>query len=429
MFVAACDLARAAGPPDLFARAALGYGGSLAWQRAGGDARLVPLLEEALGMLGEDAPMLTCRLLARLAGALRDDPSLEPRSTLSRRAVAIARSLGDKETLAYALTSQFAATWGPDVGELVQIAEEVAQLADETGSVDAALDALTLKGVVAWLVLADGAESVDTAFNALAERLGQAAPRWQGTMQNALWALFRGEFAAAEELEEKALRAGRARPSDADCSYRLAMFILRRAQGRLAEIEEPIRAAVELHPEYRSFRCFVPLLECELGREDEARRAFEVLAAAEFAALPRDCEWLFCLSLLAEVAARLDDRERAAVLYRLLEPYARVNAMAAGEAAIGPVARYLGILATTTARWPEAAAHFEDAIAINARLGARPWLAHTRHDYARMLLARDRPGDASRALELLDAAVASYRELGMESWARAAAGLTRLHPA
>jgi DNA-binding SARP family transcriptional activator len=423
-FLAACDLARSARLPESFARAALGYGGGTGWQRAGGDTRLVPLLEEALTTLGEDGSLLRARLLARLAGALRDEPSLEPRSSMSREAVEIARRLGDEDTLAYALTSRFMATWGPAVEGLVEITDEVSRLAEETGSADAALDALTLKGVVAWLTLAADAETMDREYYALAARLGQAAPKWQGAMQNALWALFRGDFAAGERLEEQALRSGNARSADADCSYRLAMFVMRRAQGRLAEIEELIRDAVDAYPGYRSFRCFIPVLEYELGREDEARRAFNGLAGEDFAALPRDAEWLFCLALLAEVASYLHDRERASVLYRQLEPYPRVNAMAAGEVALGPVARYLGILAATTSRWSDAAGHFETAIAMNARMGARPALAHSQHDYARMLLARGEPGDKERARELLAECASAYRELGMKPWAEAASGLT-----
>jgi tetratricopeptide (TPR) repeat protein len=147
------------------------------------------------------------------------------------------------------------------------------------------------------------------------------------------------------------------------------------------------------------------------------------LAADDFAGLPRDSDWLFCLSLLAEVAEHLHDGDRATALYRQLAPYGRINAMASGEVALGPVARYLGILASTTSRWDEAAAHFEDAIAMNARIGARPLLAHTQHDYARMLLKRDQPGDRERARELVAEGVATYRALGMDSWARAAAKL------
>ena len=58
-----------------------------------------------------------------------------------------------------------------------------------------------------------------------------------------------------------------------------------------------------------------PTARTQLGREHEARRAYDALAEANFAALPRDCEWLFCLSLLAEIAAHLRDEERAAMLY------------------------------------------------------------------------------------------------------------------
>jgi predicted ATPase len=423
-FLAAGDVARAARMPESFALAALGYGGRSGWQRAAGDRRLVPLLEDALKELGETAPPLRARLLGRLAGALRDEPSLEPRASISREAVEIARGLGDKDLLAYTLVSHVLATWGPDPGELVPIAEEVSRLAQETGTSDAVLDALTLHSLIAWLTLAEGdAATLDDRFNQVAEELGQPADLWQAAMQDVVWALFRGDFAAAEQLAEEALGRGDARRADADCSYRLAMFVLRREQGRLAEIEELIRDAVDEYPGYRSFRCFIPLLDYELGREQQARRAFDELAEEDFAALPRDSEWLFCLSILAEVAVYLEDRDAAVVLYRLLEPYAEVNVLAAGEVAIGPVERFLGILATTTGRSEEAAGHFQNAIAMTARMDARPWLAHAQHDYARMLLERDKPGDRESARDLLGGCVAAFRELGMDRWAEAAARL------
>ena len=77
-FVSAADLARTSGSPGDFARAVLGYGGLFPWLRAGADQRLVPLLQEALERLDDREAVLRVRLLARLAGALRDEPSLEP---------------------------------------------------------------------------------------------------------------------------------------------------------------------------------------------------------------------------------------------------------------------------------------------------------------------------------------------------------------
>jgi uncharacterized protein HemY len=101
----------------------------------------------------------------------------------------------------------------------------------------------------------------------------------------------------------------------------------------------------------------------------------------------------------------------------LLVPWAAFNAADWPEAIRGSVSRYLGILAATRRRWDEAGMHFEDAVEMNARMGARPWLAHTQHDYARMLLARGGPRDRDRAQEIIDEALASYRELGMQSYA------------
>jgi uncharacterized protein HemY len=112
-------------------------------------------------------------------------------------------------------------------------------------------------------------------------------------------------------------------------------------------------------------------------------------------------------------------------LYRALLPYGDFNAMAHPEFSLGSASRYLGILASTMSLWEEAVSHFERALKMNAAMGARPWVAHTLDDYARMLLARDEPGDRQRTHELIAQAGASYRELGMETWAESASELTQ----
>jgi tetratricopeptide (TPR) repeat protein len=240
-------------------------------------------------------------------------------------------------------------------------------------------------------------------------------------------AQFHGKLSEAEKLAGQALRLGeRAQSWDAGFSYRIAMFGLRREQGRLEEIDDLLRRSVDEYAGYRSFRCLVPLLDCELGRPEAARQEFEELAVGNFESLPRDSEWLFCLCILSEVTAYLGDRQRAATLYRLLHEHAMLNAVAAGELAIGSVARYLGILASTMSRWDEAARHFEDALEMNANMGARPWVAHTQHDYARMLLERRAPGDEEKADHLLSDALSTYRELEMHNAAARASELTQI---
>jgi DNA-binding SARP family transcriptional activator len=413
-FLAAADLARTSRLPEHLTRAALGYGGRFQWLRAGNDRRLVPLLEEALAALGEESA-LKVRLLARLAGALRDQPSLEPRSSLSRQAVEIARRLGDPDTLGYALVNLAMATWGPETEELAAIADEVSRLAEETGDAERAFQACWLHHITAMTLGDHGRVAVlADEHRALADELKQPSQQWYSAVMRTAWALLRGEFSEGEQLAEEALRLGRRAQSwDADFAYRTALFVLRREQGRLQEIEELIRLSVDEHAGYWSFRALVPLLDWELGREVEARRAFDELAAADFAKLPRDGEWLFGLSILAETAVRLDDGDRAAILYELLLPYAQLNASTSGAGAIGSVSRYLGILASTMSRWDDARRHFEDALAMNKRMGARPSLAHTQHDYARLLVARGTADDRAEGDALLATALTTYRELGM----------------
>src|SRR5262249_45667998 len=89
----------------------------------------------------------------------------------------------------------------------------------------------------------------------------------------------------------------------------------------------------------------------------------------------------------------------------------------------GSVARYLGLLSASRSRFEDAAAHYEAALAMNRRLGARPWLAHTQADYGRMLFARGDPADAGKARAMLDDAPAPYSELGRGSFAAAVAPL------
>jgi DNA-binding SARP family transcriptional activator len=415
-FVSAADLARTSGSPQDFARAALGYGGLFPWLRAGDDRRLVPLLEEALDRLGVSDPQLRVRLLGRLAGALRDQPSLEPRSSLSREAVETARALGDSSALGYALASYFTATWGPEIEQLDSILVEMATVAAEAGDIEREVDSTWLRRIVALsLGDVDEVERAAADHRALAEQLRQPSQLWYDAVMRSTWMLFRGDLEACERLAQEALRLGeQAQSWDARFSYRITLFCLRREQGRLREVEELARRTADEYKGYRSFRCLLVLFECELERPETARPELERLAVNDFAALPRDGEWIFCLSVLSEVAAHLQDAERAETLYRLLGPYAHLNAVAAGEIAIGSVARYLGLLAAALARWDDAEHHFEAALEMNERMGAKPWAAHTRRDYGHMLAVRDATGDSRRAEELLAAAATTYTELGMK---------------
>ena len=414
-FMVAAYVARESGLSEHLARAALGYGGRFPWLRAGTDRRLVPLLEEALRALGDEESELRVRLLARLAGALRDQPSLEPRSSLAREAVAIARRLGDPDTLGYALVSLTTATWGPRIEEVIPYVDEIHELAEETRDLERMFQWGWLQHIV-WITLGDTSQvaAVAESHRAVADELKQRSQQWYSAVMRSVLALFRGEYPEAERLAEEARELGeRAQSWDAGFSYRATIFALRRDQGRLAEVEDLVREAIDEYSGYRSFRSLALLTQCELGRTEEARVHFDDLATNDFLDLPRDAEWLFNLSVLAEVAVHLGDLRRGRMLYELLLPYAHMNAPFTGEIALGSVSRYLGLLARMLGRPADAAPHFDAALEMNSRAGARPWVARTREDYGRMLLESDDPDERERGARLIELALTTYRELGM----------------
>jgi hypothetical protein len=64
-------------------------------------------------------------------------------------------------------------------------------------------------------------------------------------------------------------------------------------------------------------------------------------------------------------------------------------------------------------RFETAEAHFEHALALNRRIGARSFLVRTRRAYAAMLLDRAAAGDTERAAAQVEAGLALAGELGM----------------
>src|SRR5262249_26277661 len=195
----------------------------------------------------------------------------------------------------------------------------------------------------------------------------------------------------------------------------LQLYVLRRELGKLDELNELIRGWVRDAPTYPIWRCVLANTLAELGSTVDARAGLDALAADRFAAIPFDEEWEVSLGLLTEAAARLDDRGRAQTLYELLLPYADRVATSYPEVSLGPVSRYLGILAATTGHHDDAADHFDQALAMSKRIGARSWLARGQDDYAHLLLRRGAPGDVEKAGRLLGDARTTYRELGMGS--------------
>ena len=415
-FLDAAAIARDLGLTDRVASAALGYSGRLAWGRAGGDAQLVPLLEAGVGAVGNVDSPLRARLLARLAGALRDSREREPRESFARLAVQIARRLGDPATLAYTLYGLFGATFRPDnVDERAGFGREIVRLGE--ASRDPEVQIWGHNTLLSSFLEMGDLQSVHdeiAVIDRLAGELREPVFGWLATVTGAVLALTEGRLDDAESIAEAARSAGpRSRSNDAMAGYAGHMFQVRREQDRLLEVEDLVQQAARELSWYPLFRCALAAVHVDLGHEPHARTEFNALASGDFEAINFDNCWIFNLSLLSEVAHALHDDAAAAVLYERLLPFARRNAFAWSEGCVGSTSRALGLLATLLARGDDAQRHFEDALAHNRHMGARTWLAHTQHDYAQMLLQRGTPADQRRARELLAEAAVTCNEIGL----------------
>jgi DNA-binding SARP family transcriptional activator len=427
VFAEAATIARRLGLPRALARAAHGYGGRIVWVRGGDDTRLVPLLEEALAALPVDELELRSRLLARLAGALRDEHSRARREELSGEALKLARASDNPAAVAYALDAHAYAIIAPDtMHRCLELARELGDAALQTGDKERVVASHMLASM-ALIVLGDVAgteREVEAAVRAADElRQGPQLAQVQGVQ--AMLLLAKGRFEEGERLATQRFELGRhALPQASVAIYSCQRYALRDLRDDLPGVDREIADVVAAFPARPVFRCVLAHVWARLGRSEEAARELRPLAENQAAALPFDQEWLFGMSLLAETAALLADVDAAAELYNPLTPWCNLNAADVAEGCRGAVSRYLGLLAETLELWDDAEDHFERALAMNQDMGFRPWLAHTLHDYARMLRKRRATGDEARAKQLLGQAVETYRELGMPTDAAEASAVT-----
>ena len=424
-FLAAAELARALGDAGRFAAAALGYG-RRHYDPGETQPQLVALLEEALARLGEGDSGARARVLAGLADALHFREPPERVQAYSREAVAMARRLGDEHALAVALAGLHGALLHTAyLDERLPIGLEVLALVSQGRPGEHGATALHWRLYDLW-------EAGDMAtarreharLVALAERLGQPLYRHFAAAWEAKWLETAGRFAEAEEQALRSLDfARRAHMPYAESNHAGQLFGLRRDQGTLDTLPAEVRDAIGDRPRLPVWRAGMVLAHLDAGDRTRARADYEALAADGFAAVPADLFWLGSMCLLAEACSRLADAPRAGALYAALAPYAARNAQIALAVSVGPVHRHLGLLAALRDDPAAAERHFEAAIALSAELGAVPSLAHTRCDFADLLLARGGPGDRDRAADHVARAERVAAELRIPRLAQRAAAL------
>ena len=197
---------------------------------------------------------------------------------------------------------------------------------------------------------------------------------------------------------------------DASGTHGIQMFSIKREQGRLTELAPVIRMLASGAGREDPWQPGLACLLAELDMRREAQAELHRIAAEGLEAY-RSSLWLASLTYLADACAVAGDETVAALVYCELEPLAGANVMIGHlVACYGAADRYLGMLATTLGDGERARHHFEHALELNRRMGARTWLAHTAYQYGRLLRSY---GEREYADVLLAEAGALAEHIGM----------------
>ncbi len=415
----AVELARGLDEPRLLARATLAIGG-LGVTILDVDRALVAQLQDALAALHDRDEELRARLLARLSVELTYDPDESLRRSMSRQAVESARRSGAPAALAAALSARHVALSHPEhTTARLRTATEMLDVARRAGDRELALQARNWR-VADTFELGDGARVTAEldAYAALAADVRLPSYSWYVPLWRATLAALAGRLDEGRQLAERARDLGRrAGDANADVFFQTHRYMSWLADERYEEwVGEALgftEEKIQRSPAGLAYLAGMATLFAATGHDDDARRAMEIVAAKDFATVPRDMNWLSTIASAAEVCATLGDAPRARTVRSLLEPYADhmvISARAAHHQ--GSVAYFLARLAAAVGDHRTADGLYGDAAGRDARAGAAIWVVRDQRRHAEFLL--EARGDRDRAQQLLERAYAGATACGLE---------------
>jgi DNA-binding CsgD family transcriptional regulator len=300
------------------------------------------------------------------------------------------------------------------IEDILAMLNEARDIGDELGDTEIRAEAM------AWRVPAlvascdhDTARKEIVVVRETAEQTAQPFMLHVAEHYGSAIALCDGRLEEAEALARRSHEWGRLLTGrDSSGVYGIQMFSVLREAGRLAESAPVMRILAADADRRGPWRPGYVAVLAELGMDAEARRELARVIVDGLDPF-RDSLWLASLAYLTDAASMLGDEPAGALLYPEFEPFAGGNVMIGHlVSCYGAADRYLGMLATALGETERAQRHFEVALALNRRMGAATWLAHTAYEYARLLVTHRR-GDRQRATALLAEAAGLAQRVGM----------------
>ena len=434
-FERAASLARSIRDAERLAAAALRAGPLSYLGIVRANEEQIRLLEEALAALpeGKDShlrAMVTARL--GLVIVYRTDlPTAEsmPRSlALSNAAVAMARRLGDRVALGYALNARMHALWGVGAApERLATGTELGEIADDIGD-----ELLALHGHM-WRIRELLAQGHVDAVN---EEIARFRARDTGPVHpleasyafnvTAMMALLEGKFERAEQLGQRALEVAEGHNELALSFYGALMLWTWWQRDDLTGPVRMFREVVAQTPtEYLTVPAALALLHAEAGDADSSMDQLRSLAAVGWQNVADDQSEGVSLAMAAAACSVLGAlaSDVAPPLYEVMRRYAgtAIVVRAPAAACLGPADHYLGLLAGTMGDLALAEVHHEAALRLARRMGSPPFVAAAEVELARILRLRRPTADEERVAVLLRSAEESALAMGLHRLARLAA--------
>jgi hypothetical protein len=421
----AVRLARHAHEPPLLAEAALLNAQHLDFNAPADTA--AALLREAAAALDPADHALRARTLGRLAVTLAPDPAAA--RAAAEQAVHSAREAVTRDpdgraaaaALAAALAARHYVLWGSqEPADALAAADEIVAAAQRTREPEAELDGRVLR-LTHLLELGDGpaAQRVLPELDRLAGSLRQPAVRQVALSRHSTLAALTGDFASAAEFARQAFQTAQAASlPDAGAVYWGQLFAIwlhtHLPDGDEQWMERELRDLVARS--YLSVGHAAALVQIEAahGAAEQARGRLDELVSTGLNTLRPDMLFVWTLAELARGCVVLRATCHAPRLYQALAPYAGRAVVAAGAVlCAGSADYYLAGLAVLNGDAAVADRHYRAAAGCHRRLGARPMLAHTLHEHARLLRQPAGFADPSAAAAALAEAQAIATDCGM----------------
>ena len=329
-------------------------------------------------------------------------------------AVAMARRLGDPETLVQALDSATYLLAGTSrAHERRQMLVEQLELLGPTGRVEPMIY-VHLASVELQLGRRDQAESAVQRAVALGHERHMMFVLNNALRLVAALALMEGRFSAARRLAAQARDAGKQASEAVPLGYPGEILGARIEQGPDLGLLDVIKNVSGDVPALAARRAMVAGLYADLGHFDEARAELRSVAASGFAEVSRDTTFPLAIRYLAESCCQLREVKFARRLLKEVESYAgQVLLEGLGTSVQAAADRSLGQLYWTLGRVDDADRSFSAARELELQIGAPPLVARTCYWHAKMVASTRSTEVVPRAAMLLDETLRTTGALGM----------------